>query len=167
MIFDKNPADLLQQSLTRQKDAGEKNDYEFDDSVSGFEFQIKVADFDKYSFLIKDLCIRNGADTTELTWDELKTRAQKLTEQITYLPEDLKVVELDEQNSKVQLLSQKPRTTQSSRSYYEVILQKNRTVHLKRFEFDDDKKLREQVSFQITHDILDNLLLDLAKIINH
>lgn len=166
MIFDKKPIDLLQQSLTKQKESGKKNDFDFDESISGFEFQIRVADFDKYSFLIDDLRIRNVKNTTQLTLDDLKSQAQKLSTQITYLPEELKVVEIDQQNAKAQLLSKKPRTIQSARSYYEVILEKNRTVHLKRFQFDNDKKVRKQVPFQITQDILENLIHDLADAVN-
>lgn len=89
---------------------------------------------------------------------QLRCLGKKLAEQVNYLMEPIRVIEVDVEESTLQLRSKRPETRESSRRYYE-ILARPRALHLCRYEKSNGQK-RQRVPAQLTREVLARLIGD-------
>ncbi|MCS6859852.1 MAG: hypothetical protein NZT92_05985 [Abditibacteriales bacterium] len=130
----------------------------FSVSHDGTQVTLDVADCDRLGLLLNG--IRVEWDAT-LSAAETKASAERIAQRVTYLTEDLAVVEWDEQSANAMLRST-PQEMQGQRSdYFELCLCGGRTLHLCRYRPFADQAGREVIPFHLTTDLLVRLLNDL------
>ncbi len=103
-----------------------------------------------------------ATDRPEWSADALKAWGDRLASRLTYLMEPLVVLEVDPLGGEVELRSQSPSARDTLRSYYEVRLRREGTLHLRRVAFDLADRRRRPVACQLTREALDRLADDLV-----
>ncbi len=94
--------------------------------------------------------------------DELKAWAARVAARVTYLMEDLVLIEADAAGVEVELRSGRPTARDGRRSYYEARLDRNATLRLSRVSFDESSRRRSDTPFQLTTETLERLADDLV-----
>ena len=123
----------------------------------GTQVTLDVADFDRLGFMLNGVKVEWSA---ALSAAETKAYAERIAQRVTYLTEDLALVEWTEQNADVMLRSA-PQEMQGQRSdYFELCLCGGRTLQLCRYRPFADKAGREEIPFHLTTDLLMRLLND-------
>lgn len=152
----------LQHFLAREKEnnPGEPQ-YIFDTTVDNLRVHVCVSDFDRFSFLLTRLEFRD-LNKVMVTPEWQKRVADQLTSKLTYLLEELRVVEIDTQNHKVQLRSRSPESDQHHLAFYEMVVDANGGVSLLRYRFDKDSQTRSAAPFHLTNEVFAKLINDLA-----
>lgn len=104
------------------------------------------------------------ATTARPEWstDELTAWGERIAQRVTYLMEPLKVVEIDADQGEVQIRSDGPTPRAEHRSYYEVLLGRSGTCRLHRFTFDETTRRRQRASCNLTREVLERLIDDIA-----
>jgi len=98
----------------------------------------------------------------ELSTEALRAWGNRLAARLTYLMEPLVVLEVDAQAGEAELRSQSPTPRGDRRSFYEVRLRSEGTLLLRRIAFDQATQSRQVVSCQMTREVLERLVDDLA-----
>ena len=151
----------------------------YDDSVLPGEFQ----GFEPFSQAEAELegtlegflrrsegCVQLGQVVLEvhapkkLSFAKLKTKAEKLTEQVNYLKERLEIVDHDRRGMYIQLRSLPPYKDDTQIQFNEISLGKNRIV-VKRIAFYRKEEVKQQVPLQISEQNLRRLLFDIRQAI--
>lgn len=98
-------------------------------------------------------------------FDTLKAWAERLSDRITYLMENIGPLEFDPDGKKVLIRSTPPEKTDAETRFYEVLLQSdpNGSFSLRRFKSANGQAGREQVDIQVTHEVLSKLINDLVE----
>jgi hypothetical protein len=161
-----NPGRRVLEKLTIgiQKHAKSSEDYVFRCRHEGFNYKIKVSDLDKYSLFLKSLELKISP-ASKYGLDELTKWAKAIVEQITYLRENLHILEQDARSTRVQLRSTAPKETDSAIAFYELILAGNGKITLVRCEFDKIQRTTGTVPFGLTKTVFDELIKDLTAIL--
>lgn len=94
--------------------------------------------------------------------DELTAWADRVARQVTYLMEDLVLIERDAAGVEVELRSQKPSARHGQRLYYEARLDRTGCLRLSRVRFDESSRRRSETPFQLTSETLERLTDDLV-----
>ncbi len=97
-----------------------------------------------------------------LTTEGLRGWSDRLAARLTYLMEPLVVLEVDAEAGEAELRSQSPTPRGDRRSYYEVRLRREGSLHLRRVGFDDQTRRRLPVPCQMTREVLERLADDLV-----
>ncbi len=97
-----------------------------------------------------------------LSGADLRAWGERLTARLTYLMEPLVVLEVDGVAGSAELRSQAPSTRGDVRSFYEVRLGRDRSLHLHRLSFDAATRRRRPVPCQLTGEVLERLTDDLV-----
>jgi hypothetical protein len=147
-----------------QKRAIGSDDYLFRCRHEGFSFRIEVTDTDKYSLFLKSLELKISP-ASRYGLDELTMWAKAIVERVTYLRENLQILEEDSRSTRLQLRSVTPKETDSAISFYEVILAGSGTINLVRCQFDKTQKTKSVVSFDLTKAVFEELIKDLTAIL--
>ncbi|MFQ5823815.1 MAG: hypothetical protein ACE5JB_07160 [bacterium] len=158
----------LQQFLVKENLDGEIDKYIFDEEFDKIHLHAEIADFDKFSYQIRNLELKNIEKSPDyrLTADELKKRAEILVSTVTYLLENLALVEIDTVNSRVQIRSVSTHKGIDNMPYFEIIIDSQKSVYFGRFQQKDEQKQRSQIAFKITEEVLERLIDDLAELIS-
>lgn len=98
----------------------------------------------------------------EYSLDELTAWADRVARQVTYLMEDLVLIEADATGVEVELRSQKPTARHDQRLYYEARLDRTGCLRLSRVRFDESTRRRSETPFQLTSETLERLTDDLV-----
>jgi hypothetical protein len=101
-------------------------------------------------------------DRTELSAETLRSWGSRLAARLTYLMEPLVLLEVDAQAGEAALRSQTPTPRGDRRSFYEVRLRRDASLHLQRVAFDETTRLRQVVPCQMTREVLERLTDDLV-----
>lgn len=101
-------------------------------------------------------------DQGELSPEDLRRWGDRLAARVTYLMEPLVVSEVDAQAGEAELRSQAPTPRGDRRSYYEVRLRRDASLHLGRVTFDERDRRRHAVPCQMTVEVLERLADDLV-----
>lgn len=104
------------------------------------------------------------ATTRRPEWsaDELTAWGERIARRVTYLMEPLKVLEIDANEGEVQIRSDAPTPRAELRSYYEIRLGRAGTCRLQRYVFDETTRRRQRASCQLTREVFERLVDDLA-----
>ncbi len=94
--------------------------------------------------------------------EALRAWADRLANQVTYLMEDLVVLELDPVAGEAELRSQTPTARGQQKSFYEVRLNKTGALRLSRVAFDQTTRKRGPASCQLTREVLERLTDDIV-----
>ncbi|HEX9082176.1 MAG TPA: hypothetical protein VF768_07850, partial [Holophagaceae bacterium] len=102
--------------------------------------------------------------TKKLSFAKLKTKAEKLSEQVNYLKERLEIVDHDRRGMYIQLRSLPPYKDDTQIQFNEISLGKNRIV-VKRIAFYRKEEVKQQVALQLSEQELERLLSDIRQAI--
>jgi hypothetical protein len=108
-----------------------------------------LIDFDRY-------------DRDELTTDQLRAWGNTLAARVNYLMEPLIVLEVDAEAGEAELRSKTPTPKGDRRSFYQIRLEAQGSLHLERIAFDETTRARQIVPFQMTLEVLERLTDDLV-----
>ncbi len=103
-----------------------------------------------------------NTDRADLSTDALRAWGDRLAARVTYLMEPLIVLEVDAEAGEAELRSQSPTPRADRRSFSEVRLRREGTLHLRRLAFDDATRRRGVVPCQMTREVLERLADDLV-----
>ena len=84
-----------------------------------------------------------------------------MTSKITYLLEELMIIEEDPVGLKVQLRSKISDESENSHSYFEVILFGDGTISIDRYEIDSEQSQRKNTPFSLTYDVFEKIINDI------
>ncbi len=104
------------------------------------------------------------ATTERPEWssDDLTAWGERLAKRVTYLMEPLKVVDIDAAEGEVQIRSDAPTPRADLRSYYEIRLGRAGVCRLHRYAFDETTRRRRRASCNLTREVLERLIDDIA-----
>ncbi|MFL5341199.1 MAG: hypothetical protein ACJ8F7_13715 [Gemmataceae bacterium] len=133
------------------------------DAASGWSATLDVEKADALSCELWALTLAKVPAPAPLTVAELRDRAAAVAGRTTGLLETLRVVEVDAQRGEALLRSDAPTVRNEKRSHYELNLTAGNRATLRRFQAPAEPAgKREQVGFVLTHEVLSNLVDDLA-----
>ncbi len=95
---------------------------------------------------------------------KLKTRAEVLTRQLTYLDERLEIVDHDRRGMYIQLRSLPPYKDDSQIQFNEICIGRDKVV-VKRIAFYRRDEVKQQVALTLTEDLLERLKADLRQVL--
>ena len=110
--------------------------------------------FHTLDFIAGDGITRSTAD--------LKRWGDGLASRLTYLMEPLVVLEVDAVGGEVELRSQSPSARDTLRSFYEVTLRREGSLHLRRVAFDAADRRRRPIPCQLTREAVERLADDIV-----
>jgi hypothetical protein len=93
----------------------------------------------------------------------LKAWADRLCQRVTYLLEQIGPIEADSQDNTVLVRSTPPATETPRISFYEMLVNAQGTVNLRRYTRDSRNGDRRQVDIQITNEVLQRLVRDIVE----
>jgi len=99
-----------------------------------------------------------------LSFAKLKTKAERLSEQVNYLKERLEIVDHDRRGMYIQLRSLPPYKDDTQIQFNEISLGKNKVV-VKRIAFYRKEEVKQQVPLQLSEMELKRLLFDIRQAI--
>ena len=100
----------------------------------------------------------------KLSFAKLKTKAEKLSEQVNYLKERLEIVDHDRRGMFIQLRSLPPYKDDTQIQFNEISIGKNKIV-VKRIAFYRKEEVKQQVALQLSEGDLQRLLSDIRQAI--
>jgi hypothetical protein len=92
----------------------------------------------------------------------LKAWADRLCQRVTYLLEQIGPIEADDQDNTILVRSTPPATESARISFYEMLVNGQGTVNLRRYTRDARDGDRRQVDIQITNEVLQRLVRDIV-----
>ncbi len=124
----------------------------------GIQVTLGIVDFDRLGFLLNGINVEWGAAMSAAT---TKAHAERIAHRVTYLTEDLTLVEWTEERADA-LLRSTPQEMQGKGSdYFELSLRGGRTLELRRYRpCADVPRRREEIPFHLTADLLGRLFND-------
>jgi len=99
------------------------------------------------------------------TFAKLKSRAEVLTRQLTYLDEHLEIVDHDRRGMYIQLRSLPPYKDDAQIQFNEICIGKDKVV-VKRIAFYRRDEVKQQVPLNLTEDLLERLMSDLRQVLS-
>lgn len=94
--------------------------------------------------------------------ESLRAWADRVANRVTYLMEPLVLLELDDEGGVAELRSQTPTARDGRRAFYEVRLNRQGTLRLRRLAFDEEDRRRQETPFQLSREVLERLADDLV-----
>jgi hypothetical protein len=120
------------------------------------EVRVQLADWDRLGCRLEKLEMR-GTPGHSLKLDPLR-----LEEELTYLGEPLRIVELEKHSGKAILRSFPPRSENGATSFFEMVLDGPEGLSFTRLAYDRNLGQRSPVPVSMTRDTLERLLADLV-----
>jgi hypothetical protein len=96
---------------------------------------------------------------------KLKSRAEVLTRQLTYLDEHLEIVDHDRRGMYIQLRSLPPYKDEAQIQFNEISIGREKVV-VKRIAFYRRDEVKQQVPLSLTEELLERLLTDLREVLS-
>ncbi|RMG69136.1 MAG: hypothetical protein D6715_00455 [Calditrichaeota bacterium] len=158
----------MQQEKSRLVEATQKDKFKFvQHQEDDLNFQVKFKDVDRYGIVLDYIAVSRGEPILDV--DEINRRlsqqAEKVQKQITYLLEDFRLIELDRMNKRAQLRSYPPYEKENSKFFYEIVLDEGTRIHFQRYQYSREHKRYEKITSQLTLEIFERLVDDLASIL--
>lgn len=124
----------------------------------GVRVTLDVADFDRLGLMLNGVKVEWSPP---LSAAETKAYAERIAQRVTYLTEDLALVEWTAQSANAMLRSTPQEMQGQWSDYFELRLCAGRTLQLCRYRPFTDKAGREEIPFHLTADLLMRLFNDL------
>jgi hypothetical protein len=105
------------------------------------------------------------ATARKQSFAKLKSRAEDLSRQLTYLDERLEIVDHDRRGMYIQLRSLPPYKDDLQIQFNEICIGKDRVV-VKRIAFYRRDEVKQQVALNLTEDTLERLFCDLRQVLS-
>jgi len=121
---------------------------------SDLRLYIKLADWDRLGCLVERVEMKSSVP--------LRLDPDRITQEVTYLGEALRVIERDEKDKKIILRSQVPLKKGDRISFYEMVLDCADGLSLVRFAYDRELGERFPVPASLTRDTLERLATNLV-----
>jgi hypothetical protein len=112
---------------------------------------------------VAQVCIERQAPR-KLSFAKLRSKAEALTEQVSYLKERLEIVDHDRRGMYIQLRSLPPYKDDHQIQFNEISIGKNRIV-VKRIAFFRKEEVKQQVALNLSEKELSRLLSDIRQAI--
>ncbi len=141
----------------RLKSDGEKA-FRFTHICQAQELRVEFADIDRYSAVVMAIEVALIEPSAQTSRVASKQQALDLSERLSYLCNELNVLEIDSEHDCVQLRSALVEHDDGSRSYFELQL---RGDFLSLHKYRVYNLQRKQTSFLLSHDVLARLVNDL------
>jgi hypothetical protein len=135
----------------------------------GVRVFVEFDDVDKIGMRMRQLYAENAKPfvDAELDTGRLRRQADEIVRRVTYLTEQIELIELDQHNGKAQLRSKHPQREKERTSFFEILFDGNHKLSLRRYE-SSGKALasrRVGIAFELTHDIFNRLVSDLVAVL--
>jgi hypothetical protein len=136
----------------------------------GLNIRAEITDLDRLGCIIQQITIqkKNGKDLCSL--DEinrdLETIASLITQKITYLLENIAMIEWDKNAAYMILRSNPPERSPDKISYYEIVLSQGNYLSLNRYRYEREKISRVPQPIDLTREVFVRLIEDLAFVLN-
>ena len=129
---------------------------------------IDVYDFDRFAYSIKMIEVSKVTDEKKAidVLDSLKNQAEDIVGKVSYLLEDLAVIEIDDVNNKALLRSAVPEIHGKEIRYYEVVINLGKRICMERFSYNSNEKNRKAIPFILTSEVLERVVNHLVKSIS-
>ncbi len=131
--------------------------------ADGIALEVDLTAVDTLSCAIHEIRLQVPALSQD-DFDTVKKWAEQLSQQVTYLLEDIRPLEIDEEAGEILIRSTEPETSANGSSFYEVRLQSQSGGNfiLRRYEVQSGQPGRQQVAFHFTRQVLSRLVDDLV-----
>ena len=129
--------------------------------------RVELADADRLGCVATSIQVERTAlfETGSSDQTVLRARAEQLTKRLTYLLEDLDIIEISSGNGICQIRSSPPEIIKEGTSYYELILEEKGRATLVRYEKCAGVACRIPKSMSLTLEVLRRLVDDLATVV--
>jgi len=136
----------------------------------GVRVFVEFDDVDKIGARLRHLYVENVKPFVDATLDadRLRRQADEIVRRVTYLTEQIELIELDKRNGKAQLRSKLSRRENERASFYEILLDGNYKLTLRRYEFSVEASASRRIGvmFEMTHDIFNRLVSDFVAVLD-
>jgi hypothetical protein len=147
-----SPATVIDQ--VRKGPAGQGGEIHAGDS--DLRLYIKLADWDRLGCLVERVEMKKSCP--------LLLDPDRITQEITYLGEGLRVIERDEKERKTVLRSHSPLKEGSRISFFEMVLHPAEGLSFVRFAYDREMGKRFPIPSSLTRNTLERLITDLMRL---
>lgn len=145
-------------------EADQDNGYVIEAEMDSMRVTAELQDFDKFSCIVKTLTVRRTqAPPANVALKELLRRQAAACERrISYLLENFRLVEVDDNNYLAQVRSAVPHQKHEEKFYYEILLQYGLGATFARYRKTHGNASRELVPCHLTQEMLERLVDDLS-----
>jgi hypothetical protein len=120
--------------------------------------EVELADSGRLGCLLDRLDVQPGGGC------HLNIDPVRMTQKITYLEEELEIIEVEGQGGRTILRSAPPRKEDQITSFFEMVLDPAKGLSLLRYRYDPDMGERTPVSVPLARDTLERLVDDLINL---
>jgi hypothetical protein len=131
--------------------------------AEGFRVQFRVEAADRVGCAVAGLRLEDLRASARDA-DALKAWADRLTGRVTYLMEKIAVIEVDATGGSALLRSAPPGLREEARFYYEAVLRRPGTLTLTRYRYHQGDRARTEVPCNLTREVFERLVDDLAEV---
>ena len=135
----------------------------------GIRVFVEFDDVDKIGVRMRRLHVENVKPFIDaaLDVDRLRRQADEIVRRVSYLTEQIELIELDKRNGKAQVRSKLPRRENERTSFFEILLDGNYKLTLRRYEFSVEVSASRRIgiAFEVTHDIFNRLVSDFVAVL--
>jgi len=135
----------------------------------GVRVFVEFDDVDKIGVRLRRLHVESVKPFVDaaLDADRLRRQADEIVRRVSYLTEQIELIELDKRTGKAQLRSKLPQRENERASFYEILLDGNYKLSLRRYEFSAEAPASRRIgiAFEMTHDIFNRLVSDLVAVL--
>ena len=149
-----------QQVLTLFKQTPSASLPYFQTKVGDFKYIIEQGNFDQFSIAFMFLTIEHQIQNKNY---DIPKISQFYQNRITYLSEQLRLVEWDKLSDIGQIRSQKPYQTPSKMFFYEALIKTTGKIKFLRYEYDKISHKKIPIQLTLTFDIFTRLVDDLSE----
>lgn len=140
-----------------------------EEELDGVRVFVEFDDVDKIGVRMRRLYVENVRPFVDvaLDADRLRRQADEIVRRVSYLTEQIELIELDKRNGKAQLRSKLPQRETERASFFEILLDGNYKLTLRRYEFSVEVSAsrRIEIAFEMTHDIFTRLVSDFEAVL--
>ncbi len=141
--------------------------YYLQQEVDDVQFQVRFKDIEKLGIVLDYLSVQKLSPILDVSLinRKLEEQAAAVEQNITFLLEGFKLIEMDLQNKRAQLRSYPPYTKENSKYYYEIMLDEGTKAHFQRYEYSMTDKRYQKITSQLTIEIFERLVDELTALL--
>ncbi len=147
--------------------SAKKKFYYLQHEEDDFQFQMRIKDIEKFAVVVDYLSVAKKEPIldVEVINQKIAQQADAIQKNVTFLLEEFKLIELDNQNKRAQLRSYPPHTAENSKYYYEIVLDEGTKAHFQRYAYSIEEKRYSKITSQLTTETYERLIDELCNIL--